>query len=248
MFEWMLTVEGWIGLATLTVLEVVLGIDNLIFISVAAQRLPQSQRAMARRVGLLGALVLRIIMLSMLVWIIGLTQPIAMIGEFELTWRDVIMMAGGLFLLWKGTLEIHHEIEGGHDVGPKQAGSSFAGVVVMIIIIDFVFALDSIITAVGLTQVLAIMVAANVIAIAVMLAAAQPVGSFIEAHPTIKVLALAFILLVGVALVGEGLHFHIPRGYIYFAIAFSMAVEFVNMRVRRRRGVARAARAEEEAR
>jgi predicted tellurium resistance membrane protein TerC len=238
MFDWMFTFEGWLGLATLTLLEVVLGIDNLIFISVTAQRLPEQQRNRARYIGLLGALVLRIIMLSMLVWIIGLTQPITTIGEFELTWRDVIMLAGGLFLLWKGTLEIHHEVEGGHDVGPRRAAASFAGVVAMIIVIDFVFALDSIITAVGLTQVLAIMIIANVIAIAVMMLAAQPVGAFIEANPTFKMLALAFILLVGVALVGEGLHFHIPRGYIYFAIAFSLGVEIINMRIRKRRRAA----------
>ncbi|HUE46820.1 MAG TPA: TerC family protein [Aestuariivirgaceae bacterium] len=240
MFDWLFTFEGWLGLATLTLLEVVLGIDNLIFISVTAQRLPAHQRDRARYIGLLGALVLRIIMLSMLVWIIGLTQPITTIGEFELTWRDVIMLAGGLFLLWKGTLEIHHEVEGSHDVGPARAMASFGSVVAMIIVIDFVFALDSIITAVGLTDVLSIMIIANVIAIAVMMLAAQPVGAFIEANPTFKMLALAFILLVGVALVGEGLHFHIPRGYIYFAIAFSLGVEIVNMRIRKRRAAAAA--------
>ncbi len=248
MFDWLFTVEGWLGLATLTLLEVVLGIDNLIFISVTAQRLPAHQRDKARYIGLLGALVLRIIMLSMLVWIIGLTQPITTIGEFELTWRDVIMLAGGLFLLWKGTLEIHHEVEGSHDVGPARAAASFGAVVAMIIVIDFVFAIDSIITAVGLTEVLAIMIIANVIAIAVMMLAAQPVGAFIEANPTFKMLALAFILLVGVALVGEGLHFHIPRGYIYFAIAFSLGVEIINMKIRKRRRAAAAATSEDHPR
>jgi predicted tellurium resistance membrane protein TerC len=241
MFDWLFTVEGWLGLATLTLLEVVLGIDNLIFISVTAQRLPAHQRDRARYIGLLGALGLRIVMLSMLVWIIGLTQPITTLGEFELTWRDVIMLGGGLFLLWKGTLEIHHEVEGSHDVGPRRATASFAGVVAMIIVIDFVFALDSIITAVGLTEVLSIMIIANIVAIAVMMLAAQPVGAFIEANPTFKMLALAFILLVGVALVGEGLHFHIPRGYIYFAISFSLGVEIVNLRIRKRRAAAAAA-------
>jgi predicted tellurium resistance membrane protein TerC len=241
MFDWIFTLEGWLGLATLSLLEVVLGIDNLIFISVTAQRLPESQRARARFVGLLGALVLRLIMLSMLVWIIGLTQPITTIAGFELTWRDVIMFLGGMFLLWKGTVEIHAEVEGDHEVGPRRAASSFAGVVAMIIVIDFVFALDSIITAVGLTQVLSIMVIANIVAILVMMLAAQPVGAFIEANPTFKMLALAFILLVGVALVGEGLHFHIPRGYIYFAIAFSLGVEIINTMIRRRRQAARAA-------
>ena len=239
MFDWIFTLEGWLGLATLSLLEVVLGIDNLIFISVTAQRLPEHQRARARFVGLLGALVLRLIMLSMLVWIIGLTQPITTIAGFELTWRDVIMFLGGMFLLWKGTIEIHAEVEGDHEVGPRKAGSSFIAVVSMIIVIDFVFALDSIITAVGLTQVLSIMVIANIVAILVMMLAAQPVGAFIEANPTFKMLALAFILLVGVALVGEGLHFHIPRGYIYFAIAFSLGVEIINTMIRRRRQAAR---------
>lgn len=235
MFDWMFTFEGWIGLATLTILEIVLGIDNLVFISVAAQRLPEQQRSSAARIGLLGALGLRILMLSMLVWIIGLVQPITTIGEFTLTWRDLIMLLGGAFLIWKGTLEIHHEVEGRYETPTEARASSYAGVIAIIMVIDFVFALDSIITAVGLTQVLAIMILANVIAIIVMMAAAQPVGAFIEEHPTIKVLALAFILLVGLALVAEGLHFRIPRGYIYFAIAFSLGVEFVNMQIRKRR-------------
>ena len=235
MFDWMFTFEGWIGLATLTILEVVLGIDNLVFISIAAQRLPERQRATAARIGLVGALGLRIVMLSMLVWIVGLVQPIVTIGEFTLTWRDVIMLIGGGFLLWKGTYEIHHEVEGRHEVPIEASASTFAGVIAIIMVIDFVFALDSIITAVGLTQVLPIMILANVFAIIVMMAAAQPVGAFIEEHPTVKVLALAFILLVGLALVAEGLHFHIPRGYIYFAIAFSLGVEFVNIQIRKRR-------------
>lgn len=235
MFDWMFTFEGWIGLATLTILEIVLGIDNLVFISVAAQRLPKHQRASAARIGLLGALGLRILMLSMLVWIIGLVHPITTIGEFTLTWRDLIMLLGGAFLIWKGTLEIHHEVEGRHEAPLEARASSYAGVIAVIMVIDFVFALDSIITAVGLTQVLAIMILANVFAIIVMMLAAQPVGAFIEEHPTIKVLALAFILLVGLALVAEGLHFHIPRGYIYFAIAFSLGVEFINMQIRKRR-------------
>jgi predicted tellurium resistance membrane protein TerC len=247
MFDWIFTFEGWLGLATLSLLEIVLGIDNLIFISVTAQRLPESQRAKARYIGLLGALGLRILMLSMLVWIIGLTQPITTIGDFELTWRDVIMLAGGLFLLWKGTIEIHAEVEGDHEVGPRRGSASFAAVVAMIIVIDFVFALDSIITAVGLTEVLSIMILANVFAIAIMMLAAQPVGAFIENNPTFKMLALAFILLVGVALVGEGLHFHIPRGYIYFAIAFSLGVEIINMRIRKRRQTARAATPKDQA-
>jgi predicted tellurium resistance membrane protein TerC len=246
MFDWMFTFEGWIGLATLTILEVVLGIDNLVFISIAAQRLPESQRASAARIGLLGALGLRILMLSMLVWIIGLTQPLMTIGEFTLSWRDLIMLLGGGFLLWKGTYEIHHEVEGKDEKPIEAAASSFAGVIAIIMVIDFIFALDSIITAVGLTQVLPIMILANVFAIIVMMVAAGPVGAFIQEHPTVKVLALAFILLVGLALVAEGLHFHIPRGYIYFAIAFSLGVEFINMRIRRRRMPEAEAAQEEE--
>lgn len=236
MFDWFFTLEGWLGLATLTLLEVVLGIDNLVFLSIAAQRLPEHQRARAQRIGLMGALVLRIVMLTMLVWLTKLTHPIATIQGFELTWRDVILLLGGLFLLYKGTIEIHREIEGGDEAhGPKGAGSSFMSVIALIMVIDFVFALDSIITAVGMTDHLFIMIAANVIAIGLMLAAASTVSEFIQRHPTIKILALAFILLVGVALVGDGLHFHIPRGYIYFAIAFSIGVEFVNMLIRRRK-------------
>lgn len=235
MFDWFFTLEGWLGLATLTLLEIVLGIDNLVFLSIAAQRLPEHQRATAQRIGLMGALVLRIIMLFMLVWLTKLTHPITTIYGFELTWRDVILLLGGLFLLYKGTVEIHREIEGGDEShGPRGAGSSFMSVIALIMVIDFVFALDSIITAVGMTDHLFIMIAANVIAIGLMLAAASTVSEFIQRHPTIKILALAFILLVGVALVGDGLHFHIPRGYIYFAIAFSIGVEAVNMLIRRR--------------
>lgn len=236
MFDWIFTFEGWLGLATLTLLEIVLGIDNLVFLSIASQRLPKHQQARAQRIGLMGALVLRIVLLSMLVWITKLTHPIANIYGFELTWRDVILLLGGLFLLYKGTIEIHREIEGENgEHGPKGGGSSFMSVIALIMVIDFVFALDSIITAVGMTDHLFIMIAANVIAIGLMLAAATPVSGFIQRHPTVKVLALAFILLVGVALVGDGLHFHIPRGYIYFAIAFSIGVEFVNMLIRRRK-------------
>ncbi len=237
MLDWMFTIDGWVGLATLTLLEIVLGIDNLVFLTIAASKLPLEQRPKAQKIGLLGALVLRIIMLSMLVWLTKLVTPITTIGDFTLTWRDVILLLGGLFLLWKGTAEIHQEVEGGTE-GPQEArASTFAGVIAIIMVLDFIFALDSIVTAVGLTDVLPIMILANVFAIIVMLVSARTIGDFIDRHPTIKMLALAFILLVGVALVADGMHFHIPREYIYFAIAFSLGVEALNTLVRSRNAV-----------
>lgn len=236
MMDWMFTIDGWIGLATLTLLEIVLGIDNLVFLTIAASKLPREQRAKAQKIGLAGALVLRIIMLSMLVWLTKLLTPIATFGDFVLTWRDVVLLLGGLFLLWKGTAEIHQEVEGGTE-GPQEArATSFAGVIGIIMVLDFIFALDSIVTAVGLTDILPIMILANVIAIIIMIVSARTIGDFIERHPTIKMLALAFILLVGVALIADGMHFHIPREYIYFAIAFSLGVEALNMLVRTRNG------------
>jgi predicted tellurium resistance membrane protein TerC len=233
-YAWIFTIDGWVSLVTLSFLEIVLGIDNLVFLTIASQRLPKHQRAKAQRIGLSGALLLRIAMLSTLVWLTKLKTPIVTFGEFTLTWSDVIFVSGGLFLLWKATTEIHQEVEGGTEGPQKVRVSSFAGVIAVIMVIDFVFALDSIITAVGLSQFLPVMILANVVAIIVMLSAARPVGAFIEQHPTVKMLALAFILLVGLALVADGIHMHIPRGFIYFSIAFSLAVEFLNMLVRRR--------------
>jgi predicted tellurium resistance membrane protein TerC len=235
MFDWLFTFEGWLSLATLTVLEIVLGIDNLVFLSVATQKLPPQQRPKAQRIGLAGALVLRIAMLSVLVWLMQLTQPVVRLAGFGFSWRDLILIAGGVFLLYKGTAEIHEELEGGTE-GPQQAHASrFISVIALVMVIDFVFALDSIITAVGMTTFLPVMIAANVIAIAAMMVAAKPIGAFIGAHPTVKMLALAFILLIGVALVADGFHQHIPRAYIYFAIAFSIGVESLNLAVRSRR-------------
>ena len=233
-YAWIFTIEGWISLITLSFLEIILGIDNLVFLTIASQRLPKNRRAKAQRIGLGGALVLRIAMLSTLVWLTKLKTPITSIGNFTITWSDVIFIAGGLFLLWKGTTEIHQEVEGGLEGPQKVRVSSFFGVISVIMVIDFVFALDSIITAVGLSQFLPVMILANVVAIAVMLLAARPVGDFIEQHPTVKMLALAFILLVGVALIADGVHMHIQRGFIYFAIAFSLGVEFLNYMVRKR--------------
>lgn len=235
MFDWLFTFEGWLSLATLTVLEVVLGIDNLVFLSIATQKLPPQQRAKAQRIGLLGALALRIVMLSLLVWLTKLTQPVVTLAGLEFSWRDIILIAGGVFLLYKGTVEIHDDLEGDEE-GPRRAYSSnFLSVIALVMVIDFIFALDSIITAVGMTDFLPVMIAANVIAIAVMMLAAKPIGSFIDEHPTVKMLALAFILLIGVALVADGFGQHIPRAYIYFAIAFSIGVESLNLVARSRR-------------
>jgi predicted tellurium resistance membrane protein TerC len=235
MFDWLFTFEGWLSLATLTVLEIVLGIDNLVFLSIATQRLPPQRRAKAQRIGLAGALILRIAMLSLLVWLTRLTQPVVTLAGFEFSWRDIILIAGGVFLLYKGTVEIHEDLEGGGE-GPRKAYSSnFMGVIAMVMVIDFIFALDSIITAVGMTTFLPVMIAANVFAIAVMMLAAKAIGDFIGAHPTVKMLALAFILLIGVALVADGFGQHIPRAYIYFAIAFSIGVESLNLAARARR-------------
>lgn len=229
MFDWLFTFEGWLSLATLTLLEIVLGIDNLVFLTIATQKLPPEQRPKAQRIGLLGALALRIAMLAMLVWLTRLTQPVFEIAGFAFSWRDIILILGGIFLLYKGTVEIHQDLEGGSE-GPQQAySSSFIGVILLVMVIDFVFALDSIITAVGMTDFLPVMIAANAVAIGLMLLASKPIGGFIDVHPTIKMLALSFILLIGVALIADGFHQHIPREYIYFAIIFSIAVETLNL-------------------
>ena len=218
----------WASLLTLTALEIVLGIDNLIFLSIVSGRLPEHQQRLARRIGLALALLGRIALLFSLTWIIGLTEPVLTILGFDLSWRDIVLMGGGLFLLVKGTMETHHMLEG-HEEGASVGTITFFSAVVQIIILDVVFALDSIITAVGLAEHLWIMVTAVVIAMIIMLAAAGPVGDFVNRHPTVKMLALSFLLLVGVALIADGLHFHIPRGYLYFAIAFSAAVEGLNL-------------------
>lgn len=229
----------WSSLITLAVLEIVLGIDNLIFISVVTARLPAEQRDRARRLGLSLALLFRIALLASIVWIAGLTQPIFSVGDFDFSWRDAILLGGGLFLLAKGTMEIHDTVEG--DDEPQGAGLTakaavtFASVIGQVIVLDIVFSLDSIITAVGMTQDLPVMITAVVIAIAIMMWASAPVSEFIQHHPTTKMLALSFLLLVGMALIADGLHFHIPRAYLYFAIAFSMTVEVLNLLAAKRR-------------
>lgn len=227
------------GFATLAVLEIVLGIDNLVFISVTAARLPKERQHRARQIGLGLALFTRLALLAAIAWVARLTTPIFDVWSQSVSWRDLILFAGGLFLLYKGTAEIHGTIEGEEQERRARAPANFAGVVVQIAIIDIVFSLDSVITAVGMSQEILIMAAAIVLAVAVMLFAAGPVGTFIERHPTIKMLAFSFLLLVGAALVADGLHFHIPRGYLYFAVGFSILVESLNLWASERRKLKR---------
>ena len=228
--------EAWAALLTLTALEIVLGIDNVIFLSVLVSRIPQPQANRARQIGLLLALVFRILLLSILVWLIGLTQPVISVQDISLSWRDIILIGGGLFLIAKATHEIHGEVEA-RDVEEREKPSpnAFFWVIVQIIIIDLVFSLDSIITAIGMAQDIEIMVAAVVIACAIMYISSGPVARFVAEHPTTKMLALAFLVLIGVALVADGFKFHIPRGYIYFAIVFAVAVEMFNVLAKRNR-------------
>jgi predicted tellurium resistance membrane protein TerC len=228
--------EAWAALLTLTVLEIVLGIDNVIFLSVIVSRMPQRQAKRARQIGLALALVFRILLLSLLVWLIGLTQDILTLRGMGFSWRDIILIGGGLFLIAKATHEIHTEVEArdeASDHAPRA--SAFFWVIVQIIVIDMVFSLDSIITAIGMAQDIEIMIAAVVIACLIMYLSSGPVARFVNEHPTTKMLALAFLVLIGVALVADGFKFHIPRGYIYFAIAFSAAVEFFNVLAKRNR-------------
>jgi predicted tellurium resistance membrane protein TerC len=228
--------EAWAALLTLTALEIVLGIDNVIFLSVIVSRIQQQQAKRARQIGLALALVFRILLLTLLVWLIGLTQAVFTVKDVALSWRDIILIGGGLFLIAKATHEIHGEVEGrdeGNDAAVKRG--VFFWMIIQIIIIDLVFSLDSIITAIGMAQDLAVMIAAVIIACAIMYASSGPVARFVAEHPTTKMLALAFLVLIGVALVADGFKFHIPRGYIYFAIAFSAAVEAFNVLARRNR-------------
>ena len=229
--------EAWAALLSLTALEIVLGIDNVIFLSVVVSRIPPAQARRARQIGLALALVFRILLLSLLVWLIGLTQAVLTVRGVALSWRDLVLIGGGLFLIGKATHEIHAEVEApdaDHETGTTGAGAFF-WVIVQVIVIDMVFSLDSIITAIGMAQDLEIMVAAVVIACLVMYLSSGPVARFVAEHPTTKMLALAFLVLIGVALVADGFKFHIPRGYIYFAIAFSAAVEFFNVLAKRKR-------------
>ena len=227
--------EAWAALLTLTTLEIVLGIDNVIFISVVVSRIPEARARRARQIGLLLALVFRILLLSLLVWLIGLTEAVLTVQGLAFSWRDIILIGGGLFLIAKATHEIHKEVEADQEDDGTPGTTAFLWVILQIIIIDIVFSLDSIITAIGMVQELPIMIAAVVIACLIMYASSGPVAKFVSQHPTTKMLALSFLVLIGVALVADGFKFHIPRGYIYFAIAFAAAVEFFNVLARRNR-------------
>lgn len=236
MIDLLTSPEAWAALLTLTALEIVLGIDNVIFLSVIVSRIPEPQATRARQIGLVLALVFRIILLSVLVWLIGLTEPVITVRQVALSWRDIILIAGGLFLIGKATHEIHAEVEAQDAPSDAtQKPGAFAWVIVQIIVVDMVFSLDSIITAIGMAQDLEIMIAAVIIACGVMYVSSGPVAKFVAEHPTTKMLALAFLVLIGVALVADGFKFHIPRGYIYFAIVFSAAVEAFNVLAKRNR-------------
>jgi len=232
--EWISDPQIWIAFATLTVLELVLGIDNVIFISILSGKLPAAQQARARFIGLTLALGMRILLLLSLSWIIGLTEPLFNIFGKDISGRDLVLLIGGLFLIAKSTHEIHGSLEGEEGHGSKRVYSSFASVIVQITLLDIVFSLDSVITAVGMVNNLWIMIAAVLISIIAMMFFAGPIGAFVERHPTVKMLALSFLLLIGVTLVGEGLGQHIPKGYIYFAMAFSVLVEILNIRLRKK--------------
>ncbi len=235
--EILLQPDTWVALLTLTFLEIVLGIDNIIFISLVAGKVPEENQKKARLGGLTIALVMRILLLLSITWIIGLTKPVLTVADFELSWRDIILIAGGIFLLVKSTLEIHHKVEGQEKdpaTGTTSKTMSFSSAIVQIVLLDIVFSFDSILTAVGLTDEILLMVIAVVIAIIVMMIFAKPVGEFVNDHPTIQILALSFLILIGVMLIVEGAHHHVPKGYIYFAVFFSLAIEMLNMRYRRK--------------
>ena len=231
--EWLSDPQAWIALGTLTALEIVLGIDNIIFISILVGRLPEHQRQRGRVIGLAMAMGMRILLLLSLTWIMRLSRPLFAVFGHAFSGRDLILIGGGLFLLVKSTFEIHNSLEGETHGAAQAATASFAQVIVQITILDIVFSLDSVITAVGLAQHVPVMVLAIVISVGVMMFSAKPIGDFVDGHPTIKILALSFLLLVGFTLMIEGMGLHIPKGYIYFAMAFSCFVEFLNLRMRR---------------
>jgi predicted tellurium resistance membrane protein TerC len=225
--------QVWIALGTLTFLEIVLGVDNIIFISILSGKLPQDQQPRARRLGLMGAMLTRILLLFSLAWIIRLTAPWFTIVGQEISGRDLILILGGLFLLGKSTYEIHDKLEGEEGHASKKVPASFASVIVQIMLLDIVFSLDSVITAVGMVDELWVMITAVIVAVTIMMVSAEPISDFVHRHPTVKMLALSFLLLIGLSLVMEGFDHHIPKGYIYFAMGFSVFVEMINLRLRR---------------
>ena len=226
------TSEGLLALVTLTFLEIILGVDNIIFISILSGKLPHALQAQARRTGLLAAMAMRILLLMSIAWIVRLTAPLFTVAGHDISGRDVILIGGGLFLLGKATLEIHERLEGEEAHGAAAIAPSFGAVIAQIMLLDIVFSLDSVITAIGMADEVSIMVAAVILSVAIMMFAAEPVSTFVGRHPTVKVLALSFLLLIGLSLVADGLGMHIPKGYIYFAMGFSVFVEMINLRVR----------------
>jgi predicted tellurium resistance membrane protein TerC len=230
--EWITQPNAWIALLTLIALELVLGVDNVIFISILAGKLPVDQQQRARTTGIALAVITRILLLLSISWVIGLTEPLFSLLTLEISGRDLILVAGGLFLLGKATLEIHHRLEGVEGQRSARVAASFTSVIVQIMLLDVVFSLDSVITAVGMVDEVIIMIIAVVLAAGVMIWSSRPLGEFVERHPTIKILALSFLLLIGFTLIVEGLHQHIPKGYIYFAMGFSVFVEMLNLRIR----------------
>jgi predicted tellurium resistance membrane protein TerC len=237
MFEWLTSPEAWIALVTLTSLEIVLGIDNIIFISILVGRLPETQRNFARRMGLGLAMLTRLGLLFSISWVMSLTKPWFTVFGNPISGRDVVLIGGGLFLLFKATHEIHNSMEGADEDNRKIVANSMGMVLLQIAILDIVFSLDSVMTAVGLVEHVSLMAIAIILAVLVMLFAARPIGDFVDAHPTIKILALSFLILVGVTLIVEGFDIHVPKGYIYFAMAFSVSVEFLNLRMRKKKAL-----------
>jgi predicted tellurium resistance membrane protein TerC len=227
--------ETLIALSTLTFLEIVLGVDNIIFISILSGRLPEARQARARRIGLLLAMGTRILLLFSLSWVVKLTAPLMTLWSHEISGRDLILIIGGLFLLFKATHEIHARVEGEEEQGPARRAASFTSVLVQIALLDIVFSLDSVITAVGMVDQVSVMIVAVIVSVLIMMVAAGPISDFVHRHPTIKILALSFLLLIGLSLLLEGFDYHIPKGYIYFAMGFSVFVEMINLRVRVKR-------------
>ncbi|MBK6651506.1 MAG: TerC family protein [Betaproteobacteria bacterium] len=228
--------QAWIAFATLTALELVLGIDNIIFISILVDKLPAAQRESARRLGLFMAMFMRVGLLLVLAWIVGLVEPLFTVMDKGISGRDLILILGGLFLIWKSTGEIHHSLEGEEEQATSAVSAGFAAIILQIMVIDLVFSLDSIITAVGMVDDVRVMIAAVIVSVALMMLFAGPIGRFVSDHPTIKMLALAFLVVVGVVLVAEGFGHHVPKGYVYFGMAFSLGVELLNIRLRRKSG------------